>query len=465
MPIASQLWKRNCSYKFLYESLPAFDVSNYDPSTAPIQKLPVELLGEIFLCSLSDWGAMTDELSRLPVEPLVISQVCGHWRAVSLSIPMIWSTLWIDRPRAAHVGMVKLWLERSRSFPLSIHLRQTDPKSCLAYPTSMEHQATDEIFTLLIPHLARWRAVDLDLKMDTQQSLLCMPAETAVALENIALNVDSWDCVGAEFLQNALYSRPSVRSVHLSASCNPNHVAWEMLTSLEAQFECTLETCLSLFALSPALTSARFICSAQPDWPIMPFTHAEKYLTLPSLANLSIKASHIDLAPLFDRLVLPALRTLALEYCHVPRATSDHQSLHALLDRSSCVLEAFSLYESARTRADDHRPIAFLQTPLLTSVKELELKVDMTDEIVGFLTLSADSVALPNLTALALVDCRGDHISDDALLRMLLSRIAPPEPSLPRLRSTELRLHLASHEPDFVLPVEEGRFELMNCVC
>ncbi|KAJ6493853.1 hypothetical protein DFH09DRAFT_357603 [Mycena vulgaris] len=98
---------------------------------APVSKLPVELLGEIFSWTLGDWGAMTDEPSALVLEPLILSHVCGYWRSVLLSIPMLWATIWIDRPKVAHIDMVKLWIERSRNCLLSINLRQTDPKSCL----------------------------------------------------------------------------------------------------------------------------------------------------------------------------------------------------------------------------------------------------------------------------------------------------------------------------------------------
>ncbi|KAJ7785462.1 hypothetical protein B0H14DRAFT_309760 [Mycena olivaceomarginata] len=443
---------------------------------APVQKLPVELLGEIFSWTLGDWGVMTDDPSTLLLEPLTISHVCGQWRSISLSMPMLWATIWIDRPRTSHVPMVKLWLERSRTCPLSINLRQTDPKSCLSFPTSTEHELTDEIFALLIPHLSRWQTVDLIFKTDTQQSLLSIPGPEAVALEHVALHVDSWDTAGAESLQSTLYARPSVRSVHLlsAPACNQHHVPWAQLIHLDAiALECTPDTCLALLASCPALSSAKFTLSAQPDWAPAPFSHPEPHLTLPSLLDLSLKASRIDLAPLFSRLTLPALRTLALDYAYVPHTAldcdSDPQALHALLTRSACALDVFSLAETARTHATPDRHIGFLQTPLLRSVKELELRVDMADELIRFLTFGSEGGSddepgpFSNLTGLVLRDIRGDHICDDALRRMLGSRFGG-------LRSAELQLRVKSHCKNF--GVECGlrdnldlRFELLNCFC
>src|ERR1700761_7936870 len=121
--ISQKLWKRSCGLSrwFLCHNMPstAPDAETTAPSNAPIKKLPVELLGEIFMWTLGDWGIMTDEPPRLLLEPLTLSHVCVHWRSVAISIPMLWAAIWIDRPRAAHIHMVELWVERSQSCLLS----------------------------------------------------------------------------------------------------------------------------------------------------------------------------------------------------------------------------------------------------------------------------------------------------------------------------------------------------------
>ncbi|KAJ7354508.1 hypothetical protein DFH08DRAFT_804408 [Mycena albidolilacea] len=226
MAVPKTLWKCNCSgipHWFLYESIPSSipNVSEYSMSGSPnppVQKLPVELLGEIFSWTLGDWGVMTDDPSTLLLEPLTISHVCGQWRSISLSMPMLWAMIWIDHPRTSHVPM------------------HTNPKSCLSFPTSTEHELMDEIFALLVPHLSRWQSVDLIFKTDTQQSLLSISGTKAVTLEHVALHVDSWDTAGAESLQSALYARPSVCSIHLLSvpACSQHHVPWAQLIHLDA---------------------------------------------------------------------------------------------------------------------------------------------------------------------------------------------------------------------------------------
>jgi len=148
----------------------------------------------------------------------------------------------------------------------------------------------------------------------------------------------------------------------------------------------------------------------------------------------------------------------------------DAQSLHALLERSSCPLDVFSLSETARMW-DDARHMAFLQTPHLASITDLELHVDMTDKIVEFLTYDDGAQQqLPNLTYLALRDRRGEHISNDKLAAMLSSRApasnstADSSPAL--LRVADMQLRLAGHAyPQLCRDSLELRLELLNCFC
>ncbi|KAJ7249301.1 hypothetical protein C8J57DRAFT_688035 [Mycena rebaudengoi] len=467
------LWKRRLQLSrwLRCEYLPVATLDECDsrpPSTARVNTLPVELLGEIFGWSLGDWGSMTEDKSTLVLEPLILSHVCGHWRTVTITMPMLWTSIWVDRPRAAHIPMVQLWIERSRSCQLSIYLRQTDPKS---FTTSDEHDCTDEILSLLIPHAHRWQTVDFTFMGTAQKSLLSLQPFQAVALEHVALQVDSWDTTNADLLQSIIYPHPSVRSIHVLPNTSQQYVPWKQLTQLNAELELTIDTCLGILSSCPSLSTATFTCSADPDWIHTPFRHSEKHLTLPSMNDLSINASRIDLAPLFERLVLPALRTLALDYRYVPRTTKDYESLHDLLERSLCNLKAFSLHEAARMR-DDERHISYLKSPCMSSLTDLELKVDMADKIIDFLTFSAATDSqLPNLRDVVLSDCRGDHISDAALFQMLASRLPAPDSLISSfLSSADLRLRLNGHPDPFLFAAGfqdllELRLELPGCLC
>ncbi|KAF8211039.1 hypothetical protein K438DRAFT_1569325, partial [Mycena galopus ATCC 62051] len=60
---------------------------------SPLRRMPPELLGEIFLCSLP---SITEIRALSPDEylsgsPWVLSHVSSRWRAISLSTPSLWS--------------------------------------------------------------------------------------------------------------------------------------------------------------------------------------------------------------------------------------------------------------------------------------------------------------------------------------------------------------------------------------
>ena len=87
-------------YPISYES--------YAFQSAPVFRLPFEILEDIFCLVLGLSGQTPDMLAR----------VCREWRAVIVNFANVWATLslstWTKRE------MVEIWLERSRNWPLNI---------------------------------------------------------------------------------------------------------------------------------------------------------------------------------------------------------------------------------------------------------------------------------------------------------------------------------------------------------
>ncbi|KAJ7664337.1 hypothetical protein DFH06DRAFT_250399 [Mycena polygramma] len=83
----------------------------------PVARLPVELSSEIFLHCLPQ--------QRKPdscTAPMLLLSVCNTWTDIVLSTPALWSTIYLDFPGA---DILKAWLQRARSYPLSIHLHRS----------------------------------------------------------------------------------------------------------------------------------------------------------------------------------------------------------------------------------------------------------------------------------------------------------------------------------------------------
>ncbi|KZP03331.1 hypothetical protein FIBSPDRAFT_769095, partial [Athelia psychrophila] len=79
----------------------------------PIRRLPVEILGEIFIQVQIALGSRS----------IVPTRVCRYWRAVAIATSQLWNHLKISYYSRSVVGnteMVPIWLERSGGQPLNI---------------------------------------------------------------------------------------------------------------------------------------------------------------------------------------------------------------------------------------------------------------------------------------------------------------------------------------------------------
>ncbi|PBK65171.1 hypothetical protein ARMSODRAFT_446205 [Armillaria solidipes] len=76
----------------------AHSISVYKSYLAPIRRLPVELLGEIFseVCAFPFGNAVCETLRSPAQTPLLIASVCSHWRSICLSFPQLWSVMFVD---------------------------------------------------------------------------------------------------------------------------------------------------------------------------------------------------------------------------------------------------------------------------------------------------------------------------------------------------------------------------------
>ncbi|KAJ6616671.1 hypothetical protein B0H10DRAFT_1379876 [Mycena sp. CBHHK59/15] len=437
-------------------------------SLSPIDRLPPDILGEIFSWALDDNQSMEDR-RHLLLEPLTLSHVSSRWRAAALSKPTLWSTIWVDRPRAVHVPMVKLWLENSRGCPLALCLRQSPsqppqtPQTPQTPADPPEHAITDEILLLFIAHLFRWKKILFSFRTVTQRSLLTLPdlPKAAPLLEHVQMKVDSWDPVSARDVQRIMYSYVSVRIVALDRHTALTFVPWAQLTHLDARtLHCPIDWYLKVFMRCPSLRSAVIMCSRNPD--DHPFVTPPLCGILRHLSSFTVSAHRVDLGPLFDALILPKLESLTIVYSSAPRQSDDPQALHRLLGRSGVFLKRFSLKDITAT-TDDERHLSYLRHHRMDSLIDLFMDVDMTDKIINFLIhLCADDGGaltrpLPHIQTMTLKDFRGEHITDLTLYSMVISRLGTAglntNDRYPgALRAAEFYLRLKGHYTSPVLP-------------
>ena len=140
-------------------------------------------MDQIFHCTLDENFFITRTTCKLP---LVLAMICKDWRDIALSLPQLWSSVNIiiksDELMFPQLPLVRQWLERSRSSPLSFNIYNDTigekPSTLLV-----------SILRLYISHIHRWRSVGLLADHLPDDFLEEMASLNAPLLENIYLRL------------------------------------------------------------------------------------------------------------------------------------------------------------------------------------------------------------------------------------------------------------------------------------
>ena len=190
----------------------------YSSLLLPVRCLPIENFGQIFVYATRD----------CPRHVLNLSAVCQLWRYAALSTPILWSTLELAHhtTRRNTDNHIDLWIERARSYPLSLVLRKQD--GCL--------DPVNSALTLITNH--QWKSITLDSDNRSISSILeKLEFSNLEMLESFSLNPRS--CSNLTF-PDALRYAPKLKTLSLEIQF---HVAidtlpfpWRQLTSLTISF-------------------------------------------------------------------------------------------------------------------------------------------------------------------------------------------------------------------------------------
>ena len=388
---------------------------------APINQLPFEVIGEIFLWYIqldeNDFHRRHDYVSSLSV----VTEVCNLWRTIARSLPVLWSRIVICSPHPRHIVMTRLFLERSRSHPLSIKIQHVYKPTGRRWDYMLaqcpeEHTFTNDIFYLLVPHLHRWKNLTLQFRGNRQPPALmslCLTAQPAPLLETLDLDVESWDAEHADNLGRTLCSYPSVRHFRWAGiPPTADFTLWNKLTTLDVNFRC-FDSCLA--CLSHCRSLRTLTCSFMQGGPSSIPQHS---IILEELDTLRVHTWQ-PLDPFLDCLTLPRLRSVRL---HSNCPVEDPHSLISLLKRSSCQLQKFHYFDLKTLHTE--QLYAYFSSAEFAYLGELTVRAcGRADGIVELLSRHQNRpFMLPNIRKLVL----NVNAPNDSVLRMFASRIDHP---------------------------------------
>ncbi|KAJ7074676.1 hypothetical protein C8F01DRAFT_32773 [Mycena amicta] len=278
----------------------------------PILTLPNEITSNIFQRYLPEYPNAPPPAGS--GSPTLLSHICRHWRAVALSMSVLWSAIPIVEDLDSQ--WVPCWLERSRQSPLMIQTWH------------VARELDDIVMEAMMQHRARWKHVHIS----TDISQISEGWGRLPMLRHLELQV-----FGDLSSDLRLAEAPLLRSAILwDFRCPPNLLPWHQLGALvlvchEAQ------QCTSILGQAVNLVYCELVLK-EDDWDSI----QQPDITLPVLEDFAL-TQFVDYPEEFmptgylGHFITPALRRLRiLDRLIRPNPVDKVQ---AFMDKSGCKLE------------------------------------------------------------------------------------------------------------------------------
>ncbi|KAF9262475.1 hypothetical protein L218DRAFT_407076 [Marasmius fiardii PR-910] len=429
-------------------------LSNCRFSPPTINALPVEVLTDIFRYFQPEAFFLMPD-----IPPLVhLIRVCKHWRTAALNAPSLWSTIALENPKHFHIAMVRQWLERSKSCPLTLSLTVHVFDGMLG-PNVMAARV-EMILCILLQHICQWRSISLhftDFPIRLDSPLLNLPISPTAAPLLEKVDVRHWESFSSESSEafwRAVGSYPSVRHAVWTEGFKDRKtylpivipVSWAKLTYLASRF--ILDDTLMTFLSS---------CETLEVFHILSLHQSNSTLTprprvyLPSLQTLASSSSpHALLSQLLALLEVPKLSSLTLDEWR------QGNSWTGLLEHSSCHLRTLSVQLHESSEADIQH---LLLSPSLVYLEELEAwrLWESGDSLVQTLTWKPETPSLPSLRRLRLYM---EDVQDGLISAMLKSRLRKAPRSLDKAHFHLPRGSGAHVDAPFLRSLKASGFDL-----
>ncbi|KAF7314083.1 hypothetical protein HMN09_00567300 [Mycena chlorophos] len=403
--------------------------------TITVLALPNEITSAIFVACLPEHGRVRPSAHRAP---LLVAQICRHWRAVALSTTQLWCSLDVELRRGARrrgVGvvlpgnqkLVETWACRAGSRPLCLTIRGPgllDDKQEQRLP------APNALPFYLCRYPRRLGKIEADVSAD--QLLQLLPAGNR--FPNLTHVAGPFALKDPGLLAGV---SPKLESLHLR-ECTPKMLAKlssTRLKSLRLGHRITLSCFLDVASRCPCLEDFEGNVYLTDACLIKYAGHAITFL--PGITTFDVADSDCGL---FNFLTLPSLSTLrfALRSRIHPFVDDPVVAMSEFLQRSSCLVTTLSLNAAFRDasvnqiadclrlfssveilalklrfyRRDEFPPPCWRSLAAsLPLLRELELSVEPADDhatvnIINYAALiqmvSRQNLSLPPLTKLLL---------------------------------------------------------------
>jgi hypothetical protein len=287
---------------------------------SPIRRVPVEILQSIFLACLPEGFVEADPYDA----PLLLCQICKYWRDVALTLPLLWASFKVLRFSTGTCSpdfpLAELWLERSKSMPLSICLPVDTNRGCNPRPDDVQ-----SFINLFFQHLSRWKSVNMCLRdlLYYEHIKEEVSAGHSTVLENLEL------CFPPDSVD------PQVHDLGFRSLGDMVPMIWTSSPQLHTLTlnATTSQNILQILKTCPNIRDCELHINDNHV-----FVVPDEKLTLPHLHTLNIRG-RISILNIMNAITAPSLRILTIKgEKHWSQAC-----FQDFIDRSSCSIEEFSM--------------------------------------------------------------------------------------------------------------------------
>lgn len=295
-----------------------------EPDTSSINRLPFELLSDIFILSLPpvdrSWmfgetidahegGYRDPDIPCHLRAPVVLTAVCTRWQAIATGTPHLWTRILVDdlcAPRQLHWTVLHLRYSGHLPLVLHLHTKSEDPPSALV-----------ALLQALIPHAQRWRDLVLFANGLGLNDMRFLCAARAQSLASAKIHNASID-VHEHFWAWAM-SLPSLRRAtlglghNITALMNQAPGFWQELRDLSLMNgSCQTPKVLQLLRTCPRIEMLHVDCF---DWARRRNNNDDDLRVVQAMnlhTLLVVNRAH-DTHTFFHHIHAPTLRHLAID--------------------------------------------------------------------------------------------------------------------------------------------------------
>ncbi|KAJ6547002.1 hypothetical protein B0H19DRAFT_249142 [Mycena capillaripes] len=204
---------------------------------APIRRVPPEIMMEIFLQLtemerrgdlMRHFGSkrlFTDKYVVRPRPhrtPMIFGEVSRGWRAIALSMPRLWNSIFLhcrNKNMQNNISLCDTWLKRSGSLPLSIHFyrKSSSPVERVEKDTI---DGCKELIRTILPYAKRWRFVHLE-RLPPSSYDVFRGIHSTPRLETLTVSYDGKSTVTDSIPWAGLQFAPNLRLLYSNRLVGP----------------------------------------------------------------------------------------------------------------------------------------------------------------------------------------------------------------------------------------------------